>query len=185
MARRARTRVPQPDKTPVAAVPILPLDLEALAGRLLHAHFGRRHRLARQLLFRRALRLFRADQANPFVTHIPLLPAAQPTGAAGSASRRLQKRHRLQARDFEPLPAPDVLAGHHVVLPHHVGLGLGKPRTIPFVSMFGQLRLPRPHQPPNLVLARPARSADKSACASAARTSHRKNRVLPSAYRLQ
>ncbi len=69
VAGGAGAGIAQPGEAPVAPVPVFPDDLEALAGGLLHADLRRRHRLARQLRLRGALRLFRADQANPFVTH--------------------------------------------------------------------------------------------------------------------
>src|SRR5580698_4476103 len=75
VAGRAWTGVPQPRKTPPAAMPIFPVDLETLARRLLHPHLRRRYRIAGQFPRVRATRFFQADQANPFVTHTPLTGA--------------------------------------------------------------------------------------------------------------
>jgi hypothetical protein len=69
VARRARTSIAQPYKAPSAAMSIFPVDLEPLAGRLLHSHLRGRHRIPRQLRRIPTPRLFRADQTNPFVTH--------------------------------------------------------------------------------------------------------------------
>ena len=72
VARRARTCIAQPGKCPVAAVPVLPLNLHAGAAALVHAHLRRGLRVGRQLMLPRlrAARLFFADKADAFVAHL-------------------------------------------------------------------------------------------------------------------
>ncbi len=76
MAGRAWTSIPQPDKPPSAAMPILPVDFEALAARLQNPNLRWCHRIARQFRRDRTPSLFLADDANPFVTHRPTIAAA-------------------------------------------------------------------------------------------------------------
>jgi hypothetical protein len=64
----------------------------------------------------------------------------------------LQECHGLNARNLKPFPAPDILARHHIVLAHHIGLRLCKPRAVALVGIAGQVVLFAPYQPAKLVL---------------------------------
>src|SRR5579863_3218122 len=68
VAGRAGAGVPQPGEAPVAAMAVLPRDLQPLSAGLLDAHLDRRDCFAGQ---RRGLtvRFFSADQTDSFVTH--------------------------------------------------------------------------------------------------------------------
>jgi hypothetical protein len=63
-----------------------------------------------------------------------------------------KKCDALNAGDLEALAAADVLAHHHVVTAQHVGLCLGKLRSIAFVDPRRQTLFLRAHQPLNLIL---------------------------------
>src|ERR1700677_3920528 len=74
MAGGAGAGIAQPGKVPAALVPVLPVDLHARAGRLLHPDTGRLGRLAGQIAMRGLLRpplrrLFLADKSDAFVAH--------------------------------------------------------------------------------------------------------------------
>ena len=77
------------------------------------------------------------------------------TLALGRDSAKLfSEDDRLHSRDFKPLAAADILARHHVVFPHHVGLRLGKARPVALIGMARQPITLAPHQPRKLILVR-------------------------------
>jgi hypothetical protein len=59
----------------------------------------------------------------------------------------------LQRGDLEALAAANVSAGDHVISPHHVGLRLGKARTVPVIGVARQLSPLAPDYPTDLVIA--------------------------------
>ena len=72
MARRTGACVPKPGKSPLAPVPIFPVNFETRPLGLVHANFRRRLRIRRKLplLHPRPARLFLADKPDSFVTHL-------------------------------------------------------------------------------------------------------------------
>ncbi|HWC18841.1 MAG TPA: hypothetical protein VG498_17660 [Terriglobales bacterium] len=63
-----------------------------------------------------------------------------------------QECHRLNASDFKPLAAADVLAGNHVVFSNHVRPGLGEFSTITLVSARWELALFGSYEPGELIV---------------------------------
>jgi hypothetical protein len=71
MTSRTRTSITQPTERPTTLVAILPVDLHARTGGLLHPDPSRLSRLARQIvnLLRQLLGILFADKPYAFVTH--------------------------------------------------------------------------------------------------------------------
>ena len=65
----------------------------------------------------------------------------------------VQKCHRLHSCHFKPFAAADVLAGHHIIAPDHVALGLGELGAVALVGTPGKLFLFGTHQPGKFVIA--------------------------------
>ena len=66
----------------------------------------------------------------------------------------LQKCKRLELCDFKRLTTAYIGARQFVVPPHHVGLRLGEPRSVPLVRPARDLRPLPPYNPCHLVLRR-------------------------------
>jgi hypothetical protein len=70
---------------------------------------------------------------------------------SGRYDAALNKRHRLDAGNVEPLPASQILAHGLRIHQNHVALCFGKLRTIPLIAPARQHGLLRPHHPLQVV----------------------------------
>jgi len=75
-----------------------------------------------------------------------LLPVNQTYG------RRLFHNHSGLASDLEPLAAAKILAGHHVILAHHVRPEFGEAGAIPIIGPSGKLALLGTHDAGDFVV---------------------------------
>src|SRR5215472_724175 len=79
---------------------------------------------------------------------------AQAKGASAAEGICLIHDHRRLPRNLKPLAAAHVLAGHHVVFPHHIRTELGEARAVTLVGASGNLALLGADHPGNFILRR-------------------------------
>jgi hypothetical protein len=101
MTSGTRASITQPAERPTTLVAILPVDLHARTGGLLHPHPSRLSRLARQIVgfLRQLLGILFADKPYAFVTHaVPSLSILLPEKVGRHAQPEHDHQHTHKPR---------------------------------------------------------------------------------------